>query len=144
MARSYRFLPDIALSDIAFEVRADSLEELLIGAAEASAAVMIDLDDLKADQRAPIELRADDDEDLLYKWLSELIYLKDINGVIYTQFSVTITQATTGYTLRGEARGQMVDSRTHKLGVDVKAVTYHMFKVWRREDAYCARVVLDI
>jgi SHS2 domain-containing protein len=40
--------------------------------------------------------------------------------------------------------GEKADPDNHKVTIDIKAVTMHMFKVEKTKDGYEARVVIDI
>ncbi len=144
MAYTYNFLSDIAIADVAFEVTGENLADILEGAAVATAAVMIDIDNLGTDETKTIELTEENEEDLLHSWLEELVYLKELEGIIFKDFDIEVKDTSGRLALNATARGEKIDQDRHDLGVDIKAVTYHMFQIWREGDSYHARVVLDI
>ncbi len=144
MGYSYKYLSDIAIADFAFEVVGDDLADILQGAAVALAAVMLNIDHLRTGQSREFALAEDTKEDLLHSWLDELIYVKEIQGVIFKEFDITVKESPEGFTLQATGWGEEIDPERHELGVDVKAVTYHMFQIWQEGDSYHARVVLDI
>ena len=46
--------------------------------------------------------------------------------------------------LTGVIRGEAIDSRKHETSADVKAVTYHLFKIEERKTGLQAFVILDL
>jgi SHS2 domain-containing protein len=139
----YRYLEDIATADAAFEVEGKTLEELFRDAAVATFEVMVDTGTVKPEVTREIELENEDVDNLLFDWLSELVYLKDADGLIFSRFDVNIRK-NDAYKLKATASGEPINQRKHSLRSDVKAVTYHMFEVKKTGENWTARVVLDI
>ncbi len=73
----YRYLEDIATADAAFEVEGITLEELFRDAAMATFEITADTGTVKPQVSREIELKSEDVGNLLFDWLSELVYLKD-------------------------------------------------------------------
>jgi len=86
-----------------------------------------------------IELDAPDREQLLVDWLSELIYLHDVDGVVFGRFEVSIQ----GNQLKAKAYGESFDKAKHKIGMEIKAVTYHMLAVEEKPEIF-VQVLFDI
>ncbi|MEW5700857.1 MAG: archease [Candidatus Zixiibacteriota bacterium] len=143
MTFNYRFLPDVALADAAFAVEADSWSELFLGAALATTSVMVALDDLRSDLSRILELTAASVEQLLYDWLSEIVYLKDTEGLLVKMGEVAVAPGDT-WQVHAVLHGDRIDRDRQRLGQDVKAITYHLYEVVQDGDSYRARVVLDI
>ncbi len=139
----YKYLEDIATADAAFEVVGPTLEELFRDAALATFEVMADTGTVRPEVAKQIELRSEDLGDLLFDWLSELVYLKDAEGLIFSRFDVSIKKNDT-YELKATASGEAINQKVHSLRSDVKAVTYHMFEIKKTGENWTARVVLDI
>ncbi|HEV8663804.1 MAG TPA: archease [Candidatus Methylomirabilis sp.] len=139
----YRFLEDVAIADVAFEAWGVDLADLLSAAGEATFAVMADLAGIPEELTRRVRLEAPDPETLLFAWLEELIYRKDVDAVVFSRFAVKVTE---GPLLRLEATciGAPIRQDQMRMRADVKAVTYHLFSVERGEDGWRARVVLDI
>jgi len=144
LAFSYNWLPDVAIADAAFRSEADSLAELFTAAALATTEVMIELRDLHGRRKHVIALEAENVEDLLYSWLSELIYVKDVQRLVFIEYDISIRAGSDSMTLQCTARGEEIDPNRHHVGRDVKAVTYHMFEVKEIGGKFQATVVLDI
>lgn len=139
----YRYLEDVAIADAAFEAWGRDLGELFEAAALATFEVMVDLGGVVPRVRKEIELESKELDRLLYDWLSELVYLKDAEAMLFSHFKVRI-EMDGMYRLRAEAVGEEIDQARHRLRADVKAVTYHLFSLGRSEEGYKAMVVLDI
>ncbi len=139
----YRYLEELSTADAAFEATGRTLEELFSDAAIATFEVMADTKTVKQLLTREIVLENKSVDGLLIDWLSELIFLKDTETLLFSVFEVNIRKNDV-YVLEAEIKGEMINRKKHSLRSDVKAVTYHMFEVTRKGDTWTARVVLDI
>jgi SHS2 domain-containing protein len=142
----YRFLSNIALADIAFVARGDSLPSMFESAARALTEVMVDRKTVVGRVRQRIELRSPTVDRLLYDFLTELIVIKDVDSLLFKDYKVTVVSGRE-QRLTCEMRGGEIDRERNALRNDVKAVTMHMFGVKRAEwkgGRWEATVVLDI
>jgi SHS2 domain-containing protein len=142
----FRYLSNIALADIAFVARGDSLPSLFESAARALTEVMVDRRTLVGRVERRIEVGSPTIDRLLYDFLTELIVIKDVDSLLFKDFQVSIVPGTEPR-LTCETRGEEIDRERHVLRNDVKAVTMHMFGVKRpkgRRGRWEATVVLDI
>ncbi|MDG6913729.1 MAG: archease [Nitrososphaerota archaeon] len=139
---TFRYLPDVALADIAFEAEGASLDELFEACAVAVTDIMVDPTTLRPTLGREITLTSDDADRLLYDFLTELIIAKDVDSLLFRDYSVKVSSD--GRSLRATARGEPIDRERHTLRNDVKAVTMHMFGVRHEQGRWKATVVLDI
>jgi SHS2 domain-containing protein len=137
----YRFLPDVALADIAFEADSASVEGLFESSGRALSDIMVDRKTLRPRVRKQIHLEASDLDMLLYDFLTELIVLKDVNSLLFKTTRVKIGGERT---LSALLVGEQINRKRHRLRNDVKAVTMHMFGVRHEGKRWRATVVLDI
>ena len=144
MSHSFEYLPEIAIADAAFVARGSSLAELFTAAALATTGIMVELEDIRQTAERQISLDADSREDLLYQWLSELLYIKDVEYLVFSGFDLAVAEDSGRCRLSGKAFGERIDQQRHRLGQDVKAVTYHLFEIKQDSGEFTARVVLDI
>lgn len=138
---TFRYLPDVALADIAFEAESASLGGLFESCALAITDVMVDAGTLEPRQTREFSFGPEEPDRLLYDFLTELVIAKDVDSLLFKEFKVEIDN---GRTLLVRARGEAIDRQRHSLRNDVKAVTMHMFGVKKEEGAWKATVVLDI
>ena len=140
----YRFLANVALADIAFVARGDSLPSLFESAARALTEVMVDRRTVVGRVERSIEVRSPTVDRLLYDFLTELIVIKDVDSLLFKDFHVSIDSGG-DRRLTCKMRGEEIDRERHALRNDVKAVTMHMFGVRRgKAGRWEATVVLDI
>ncbi len=139
---TYRFLEDVAIADAAFQAEAESLEELFALCAQAAFDVMADTKTIEPKSKEGIELAGENLDELLFDWLAELIYLKDLKSMLFSRFDIEIRKKN-GYSLKASIWGEPADQKKHRVRVDVKAVTYHLLEVKKEDNKWTARVVLD-
>jgi SHS2 domain-containing protein len=86
-----------------------------------------------------IRLEAPDLEQLLVDWLSQLLFLNDAQNLVFGKFQVTLT----GNRLSAQVFGEKYDTKKHRMGAEIKAVTYHMLQVSEKDPIF-AQVLFDI
>jgi len=86
-----------------------------------------------------IQLEAPDLEQLLVDWLSKLLFLNDAQDLVFGKFQVTLT----GNQLSASVFGEKYDIKKHGMGVEIKAVTYHMLQVQEKNPIF-VQVLFDI
>ncbi|MCI0330513.1 MAG: archease [candidate division Zixibacteria bacterium] len=138
----YEFIPGVAIADLAFEVEAETLEELFTLSARALFEAMVELKDVRPVEEVKISLSAEKLDNLLFDYLAELVYQKDLEARVFSEFEVSISE-NGNFKLEGKAKGEKIDPAKQELKTDVKAITYHLFKLEKRDKGYYARVVLD-
>jgi SHS2 domain-containing protein len=139
---SYRFLPDIALADVAFSARGESPSDLFRACAIALTEVMVDRRSLRPAVENRITIKTGDLDGLLYDFLTELIVLKDVDSMLFKSFEPRVSRDRRS--LVCTAAGEPIDRLRHRLRNDVKAVTMHLFGVKNEGGVWKATVVLDI
>jgi SHS2 domain-containing protein len=138
----YRFLPEVALADVAFEAESKSLSGLFESCARALTDVMVDRRTLSPRIVRTISLSSEDLDRLLYDLLTELIILKDVDSLLFKDFNVKVNEA--ACSLECTTKGETISRGRHLLRNDVKAVTMHLFGIRHRGKKWKATVVLDI
>lgn len=129
-------------ADLGLRVRAPDLNTLFAEAGRGfSSLVVEDFQQSIAPAVArSIEIEADSTDLLLFDWLSELLFLADVEQLVFVDFEVRATPLR----LHAQCRGEPFEPARHDLHYEVKAVTYHALRVEQREDGWLAEVVLDI
>ncbi len=141
----YRYLDNIAIADVAFEARGETLEEVFIAAAEATLNVMVrDLNSVESRERRTVRVQADALDLLLFDFLQELIFYKDSGCLLLRVEQIAIARAGQPFSLKAEVFGERINPQKHELLADVKAVTLHRFQLEETEKGWKANVILDI
>jgi len=134
-------------ADVGFKAYGKNLENAFENAAIAMFEVITDTSTVKPELVEKIELEAEDDEAILYDWLSELLFLHDSKFLVFSKFEVNIdhkiNEKEKTIILKANAYGEEFDPLRHERRSEVKAVTYHMMNI-KVEDKYILRVILDI
>ena len=144
---SYRYLDTIATADIAFEANGATLEALFTAAAEAFLDITVrNSEKLECNLCRYVELQDEDEENLLFDFLQELIFLKDSKQLCLRANAgeMRIEETTRGRKLCATLRGDKLNPHKYEIGADVKAVTFHHFHVGQVNDQWLCTVVLDI
>jgi SHS2 domain-containing protein len=137
------FLEGVALADCAMEVEGDDLDDLFASAGRAVAEVMVDPATVDAAAERSVTLTAPSLDLLLYDWLSELIFLKDSEQMVFPGMVVHVEPGPPAR-LVAHLRGGRIDPPRTALRADAKAVTFHQFALAPRDGGWWARVVIDI
>jgi len=138
----FRFLPDVALADIAFEAESNSVDGLFETCALAITDIMVDPKTLRTTAKRRLSLRSENLDRLLYDFMTELIVMKDVDSLLFRKFRVRVRPE--GTSLDAVAEGEEIDRERHGLRNDVKAVTMHLFGVKHEGKTWRTTVVLDI
>lgn len=137
-----RFLPDIALADVAYEATSSTLKGLFEACALGLMEVMVDTRTVKQRVKRTLRISSEDTDRLLYDLLTELIVIKDVDSLLFRSFRATLGKDSRSLTC--VASGEPIDRERHALRNDAKAVTMHMFGIRHVGRTWKATIVLDI
>ncbi|MFQ5723279.1 MAG: archease [Terriglobia bacterium] len=146
-SRPFEFLDHPA--DVGFRARGQTLAELFAAAALALCDYGWDLETVRARQTIELRVRAASLEDLLYSWLSEVLFLTDAEGWVFKRFAVSrVAKSGSGqrelWEVQGVGRGERFDTKRHRARTYIKAVTYHQLAVEQKRGGWQATVYLDV
>lgn len=132
-------------ADMGFRAWAPTVEELFETAAVAVSSILVDLDVIEESTTVDIEVEAEDEDLLLYNWLSEILFLFDAEGVLLKRFDISGFLTSSGkIKLTAKASGQQYSSERHQIKTYVKAITLHQLKILRKPEKIEAQVYIDI
>ena len=141
----YKFLEDVAIADIAYEAYGKDLNKLFENSAFAVFELSANLKTIKSRQKIEFGLESEKIENLLYDFLSEILFLKDSKYMVFKKVKVSIRQdKEMQYRLKAILKGDTINPQKQQLENDIKAVTMHMFEVKKMKSGYKATVVVDI
>ena len=116
-----------------------TLSEAFANAAYGMFSIITAPDDVKEVESRRVSVSEQDTEALLFAWLNDLIYLFDVEMVLFSRFE--IEEFTEGR-LEAVCYGEEYDASRHRLKTEVKSATYHMLEVDKQKNA--VRVIFDI
>lgn len=137
--KKFRFLNHTA--DLGILVYGRDLEELFSNAGEVFFNIITDLQRVRESTERIIRVESPNLEDLMVHWLGELLYMHDVDGLLFKSFS--IDELRDG-SLKARARGEAFDEGRHVIKTEIKAVTYHQIQVKKEKERWRARIIFDL
>ena len=134
-------------ADVAVEARATSLDDVFGAVADGMAAAMCDEIPETGGERFELTVTAEGRQALLFDYLDELIYERDVRVVLPVDNEVSVStpsadgDGTGEWRLSGSARGVPLASVEAR---DLKAVTYSEMDISETDDGWHAYVVFDV
>jgi SHS2 domain-containing protein len=130
-------------ADLGLRIFATDLPDLFRTAGEGLFdVIMANRRDVQVVVTESVLLSAETTEDLLFKWLNELIFLSETQHRLYTRFDVALDAL--GCRLEGAIEGEPIDRARHVLDHEVKAATRHALSLRPEQGGWVAEVILDI
>jgi len=128
-------------ADIGIVAYGADIKQVFANAAIGLFNLMADLDDFKEDIKRELELSAEDVEVLLVEWLNELIYIFDVEHILFKRFEIDKLSNTE---IKAKCFGEKIQPGQHKLKREIKAATYHMLRIIKEDGGYKVQVIFDI
>jgi SHS2 domain-containing protein len=141
MRRGYEFFPHTA--DVGAVVRGATLPRLFENAALALFDLLGERRRVRPRRRLRVAVAGSSLEDLLVRWLSELLFLRESKGWLFSACAVERVDRAR-FTARALVRGEPFDPARHRALREVKAITYHGLRVVRGRAAWRTRIVFDV
>lgn len=127
-------------ADIGIAAYGNDLKKAFTNAAYGLFSLMVDLKDVSDTLCREVKVTAESQEDLLVAWLNELLYIFEVENVLFGKFRIDEFTETR---LRSKCYGELIDLARHKIKMGVKATTYHMLKI-ERKNGFRVQVLFDI
>ncbi len=90
-------------------------------------------------------VEAEDKEALLFDFLSEFLYIFDVDELVFNQIYVcSIEKFDDNYKLRATLKGEKFDLDKHEIGIEVKAITYSFLNIEEKHESTIIDIVFDI
>ncbi|MDI6866732.1 archease [Methanoculleus sp.] len=126
-------------ADLRLRVRGATLDEIFAEAGRAIFQVMYGCCKDRGVERR-IEVEAESLDSLLFDYLSELLFITDVENVVFCTFDVNIQ----GTRLTAVLRGEPLDPARHSGGTLIKGVSYSGLEIRRDEEGYVVEIILDV
>ena len=92
-----------------------------------------------------IKIEAEDKEALLFDFLSELLYIFDVDELVFNTIKVQIIKESEDlFVLNALLRGEKFDVTKHEIGIEVKAITYSFMEIAESKNKVEISIVFDI
>lgn len=141
MSTMKRYLQIEHTGDIGIKIYGADLRQLFENAAFALFDLVTDISQIQPSQRRELEINAEDREELLVNWLSELNYIFQTEYWLAGRFEIKkLTENRLTAIVTGEPR----DAERHPIEVEIKAVTFHQLQISQHEEGFTGQVIFDI
>lgn len=128
-------------ADIGIRGKGKTLAEAFEQAALAMFEIMVETDKLKSNEFQLVEVEGNDLSELLIAWLSELLFLKDVEGMMFSRFEI---ESIDKNKLVAKVYGEPIDSSQHRLKLEVKAATYTQLFIEEKDDNWIVQCLVDV
>ena len=141
MTPGYTYAEDGPTADLTVDTWGETLEDVFRQAAIALFNAMTPLEGIGRNETREFEVKGDDLGALLFNFLDELLYLHEVELIVFSAFDLEIDGES--FVLKAVCRGEFFDVSRHVQGIAVKAVTFHQMKFEETDEGWALRVVLD-
>jgi SHS2 domain-containing protein len=128
-------------ADIGLIVYGEDLKTLFENAGEAFFHLITDLKKVRQRLERRIEIKGESLERLMVDWLSELLYLHDVENLLFKGFKV---ESVGEGGLKARVKGEPFQEGVHVIKTGVKAVTYHQIEVRKENGRWRAQIIFDL
>jgi SHS2 domain-containing protein len=126
-------------ADVKIRIKAATLEELFGEAARALMHVMYG-GALGGHIKRTIRLTSHDNVALLHDFLSEVLFVSEVDGLVFSSFHVRIDN----HSLVAIMEGECFDPVKHGGGMEVKGISYSGLQIVKEHDAYIIDILFDV
>jgi SHS2 domain-containing protein len=137
----YEIVDDIT-SDVMIRAYGKNLEELIENSAEGLFSIVCDVKNVEKKEVLMVEVEGDDEKELLYNWLSELLTVIDTENMFFSRFEVLELDTEDKFKVRVECHGEEI--REELVLTVAKAITYYKYSVDKVDEGWVASFVVDI
>ncbi len=135
-------------ADIGIKVWAKQLSDLFTEAARGMMFIIMDREIIQAKKRKKIKVEAESREELFLKWLKEILYVIEKDGVVFSEFQIENDNLSYCYDfkyfIQAKLKGEKLNPTRHGICTEIKAVTRHNFFLKREENIWKTFVLFDI
>ena len=128
-------------ADIGLIIYGNDLRALFEHAGEGFFHLITDLKKVRPRIERRVELERECLERLLVDWLGELLYLHEVDHLLFREFNIE-TVGEQG--LKAVVKGEPFQEGIHSIKTEIKAVTYHQIQIKEREGGWKAQVIFDL
>ena len=128
-------------ADIGIMVYGEDLKSLFENAGKAFFHLITDLRKVRLRTERKIEIGGESLERLMVDWLNELLYLHDVENLLFKRFRV---ESAGEAGLKAKVNGEIFQEGVHVIKTEVKAVTYHQLEVRQEKGGWRARIIFDL
>ncbi len=141
MTPGFSYAEDGPLADLTVDTWGETLEDVFRQSAIALFNAITPIEGISQDETREFEVEGHDMGALLFNFLDELLYLQEVDLIVFSGFDLEIDRES--FILTATCHGELFDLSKHTQGIAVKAVTFHQMKMEQTDEGWALRVVLD-
>ena len=103
--------------------------------------MMSPLEGIKEVEEFTLDAQGTDLESLLFNLMDEFLFITDVEFLIPKTIQVTVDHE--NFSASAVCMGERFSAATHEVGIQIKAVTYHMMEIKETPDGWYVRMVFD-
>jgi SHS2 domain-containing protein len=141
MTPGFSYAEDGPTADLTVDTWGETLEDVFRQAAIALFNAMTPIEGIGQNETREFKVEGDDLGALLFNFLDELLYLHEVDLIVFSGFDLEIDRES--FILKATCHGELFDLSKHTQGIAVKAVTFHQMNFEETDEGWALRVVLD-
>ena len=103
--------------------------------------MMTPLSGISEKEEFKLEAEGTDLESLLFNLMDEFLFITDVDFLIPKSIKVIVDHE--NLSASADCMGERFSAATHEVGIQIKAVTYHMMEIKETPDGWSVRMVFD-
>ncbi|MDO5848490.1 MAG: archease [Methanobrevibacter sp.] len=131
-------------ADVGFVAYGKTMEESFENSGLAMFNVISNTDNISKSKELQFTISSEDEVSLLYDFLEELLFLHEVEFMLFSDFDVEISKEKDEYILDATVRGEEINWEIHERGCEVKAVTFHLMDVHEEDGIHKTKAILDL
>lgn len=128
-------------SDLGVEIYGRDLPELFSNGLFTIFDNILNLDCVEAKETREIEITSQTLDELLIDWFRELLFL--FATEYFAAKEVKNIKIENNH-LSAEISGEIFDKKRHRIKIEIKTPTYHMFNIKKTDSGFVATVIFDV
>lgn len=130
-------------ADYMFRCSGTTYDELFTSAARAMFTLMFDSRKYAGISRE-ISIVAASPESLLADFLSEILFIAEVDGIVFSDASISVEKSDSGYVLSAQIKGESFNSDIHAGGTEIKGISRSEMDIINKEGTYYTDIIFDV
>ena len=135
-------------ADVGLAVRGRDLKDCFETAARGMESIRVETRTVQGLEIRRICVEAETLEELLLKWLREILYLTERDGMVFSRFFIEESpfgrEGLEGSRLTGRLEGESLNPGRHGICTEIKAITRNGVAVHKRDHGWELTVLFDV
>lgn len=135
-------------ADVGIRVWGEDPSTVFQTAADGMLSLVVDPSTILDQREARIEISAENPEELLLKWLREILYVMERDRMVFGKSEAAVGDCyginRADFQMQGSVFGERLNHERHRICTEIKAVTRHGFFLKKGSRGWVANILFDI